>query len=125
MTKSVDLISPIDGSVYLSRNALSREEAYAAAERARTAQPAWAARPLQERIDLVLKARDIIGSQTERMATELAHQMGRPVRYGGEFGGFSERVSYMAEVAAESLAPMVIEDSEAFPRLPRRALRRW
>ena len=117
MTKSVDLISPIDGSVYLSRNALSREEAYAAAERARTAQPAWAARPLQERIDLVLKARDIIGSQTERMATELAHQMGRPVRYGGEFGGFSERVSYMAEVAAESLAPMVIEDSEAFTRM--------
>ena len=117
MTKSVDLISPIDGSVYLSRNALSREQAYAAAERARTAQPAWAARPLQERIDLVLKARDIIGSQTERMATELAHQMGRPVRYGGEFGGFSERVSYMAEVAAESLAPMVIEDSEAFTRM--------
>ena len=117
MTKSVDLISPIDGSVYLSRNALSREQAYAAAERARTAQPAWAARPLQERIDLVLKARDIIGSQTERMATELAHQMGRPVRYGGEFGGFSERVTYMAEVAAESLAPMVIEDSEAFTRM--------
>ncbi|MCB1423502.1 MAG: aldehyde dehydrogenase family protein [Nitratireductor sp.] len=117
MTKSVDLISPIDGSVYLTREVLSRGDAFAAAERARAAQPAWAARPLQERIDLVLKARDIIGSQTERMATELAHQMGRPVRYGGEFGGFSERVTYMAEVAAESLAPMVIEDSEAFTRM--------
>ena len=117
MTKTVDLISPIDGSVYLTREVLSRDDAFAAAERARAAQSAWAARPLQERIDLVLKARDIVGSQTERMASELAHQMGRPVRYGGEFGGFSERVTYMAEVAAESLAPMVIEDSEAFTRM--------
>ena len=30
--------------------------------------------------------------------------MGRPVRYGGEFGGFNERASHMADIAAESLA---------------------
>ncbi|WP_075998118.1 aldehyde dehydrogenase family protein [Salaquimonas pukyongi] len=117
MTKSVDLVSPIDGSVYLTREVLSREDAHAAADRARKAQSAWAERPLQERIDLVLKARDIIGAETDRMATELAHQMGRPVRYGGEFGGFSERATYMAEIAAESLAPMMVEDSDAFTRM--------
>lgn len=121
MTKTVDLISPIDGSVYLSREVLTRKAAFEAAQRARTAQSDWAARPLAERIDLIRKAGDIIGRQTDRMTTELAWQMGRPVRYGGEFKGFNERLTYMSDVAEEALAPMVIEDSNAFRRMIKRA----
>ena len=37
MTKTIELISPIDGSVYLSREVLSRDEAIKAAEKARRA----------------------------------------------------------------------------------------
>lgn len=114
--KTLDLISPIDGSVYLSRDVLSPDAAMAAALRARAAQPEWAARPLAERVALVRKAGEIVGRTTDRMAVELAHQMGRPVRYGGEFGGFIERLGYMADVAQDSLAPMIIEDSDAFVR---------
>ena len=114
--KTIDLISPIDGSVYLRRAVVTRENAFTAAVKARAAQKEWQNRTLQERIDLVEKANEIVGQTTDRMAHELAHQMGRPVRYGGEFGGFSERLSYMAEVATESLAHEVIEDSEAFLR---------
>ena len=118
--KTVDLISPIDGSVYLTRNVMARAQAFEAAETARQAQQDWASRPLQERIDLVLKANEIIGQSTDQMALEIAHQMGRPVRYGGEYGGFSERLTYMAEVAEEGLAPDIIEDSDAFRRLIKR-----
>ena len=50
------------------------------------------------------------------MTEELAHQMGRPVRYGGEFGGLQERTSHMAKIASDALAPTVIEDSDAFSR---------
>ena len=46
--------------------------------------------------------------------------MGRPVRYGGEYGGFSERLSYMAEIAAEGLAEDVIEDSDTARRVIKR-----
>jgi acyl-CoA reductase-like NAD-dependent aldehyde dehydrogenase len=120
MTKTVDLISPIDGSVYLTREVLTRDAAFDAAKRAKAAQAGWAARPLSERIALVRKAGEIIGQQKDRMATELAHQMGRPVRYGGEYGGFNERLTYMADVAEKSLAPMEIEDSDAFRRLIKR-----
>ncbi|WP_010137964.1 aldehyde dehydrogenase family protein [Oceanicola sp. S124] len=112
----VDLISPVDGSVYLSREYVSEAAARAAIEAARAAQPAWAARPLAERIEMVKKAVAIIGSQKERMTEELAHQMGRPVRYGGEFGGFEERALYMASIAEAALAPKVIEDSDSFTR---------
>ncbi|MBM1220445.1 aldehyde dehydrogenase family protein [Ponticoccus sp. SC2-23] len=122
MTK-VDLISPIDGSVYLSRDVLTPEQATDAASRARRAQPGWASRPLSERIEIVRKAGEIIGQTTDRMAVELAHQMGRPVRYGGEFGGFIERLGYMADVAEDSLAPMIIEDSDAFLRQIKRVPR--
>src|SRR6056297_613723 len=120
MTKTQDLISPIDGSVYLTRDVLPRDAAFAAAKRARDAQADWAARPVAERIALVRKAGEIIGTQTDRMATELAHQMGRPIRYGGEYGGFDERLTYMADVAEEGLAPMEIEDSATAHRVIKR-----
>ncbi len=121
MTKTIDLISPIDGSVYLTRETLSRDAAFDAAARARkAAQGNWASRPVEDRIALVLKATEIIGQSTDRMALELAHQMGRPIRYGGEFGGFDERAQYMAKIAVEGLAPDVVEDSDTFRRLIKR-----
>jgi len=52
----------------------------------------------------------------ERVVSELAWQMGRPVRYGGEFGGVNERASYMASIAESALAPLVIEESARFER---------
>lgn len=116
MNKSVKLISPVDGSVYLEREVLGRDSALEAASRARAAQPAWAGTPLHERIELVMRANQIIGQQTERMAQELAWQMGRPIRYGGEYRGFNERVTYMAEIAESALAPVDIEDSDSFKR---------
>ena len=113
---TVKCISPIDGSVYAERETLSNDAALEAVARARKAQKAWAARPLQERVDLVMGALKEIENSTDRMTTELAHQMGRPVRYGGEFGGLQERTSHMAKIAADALAPTVIEDSAAFSR---------
>lgn len=116
MARMIDIVSPIDGSVYASRPLLSGAAAADAVARARAAQPGWAARPLEERIALVLRASEILGGQRDRMALELAHQMGRPVRYGGEYGALDERVRYMAGIAAPALAPMLVEDSPAFQR---------
>lgn len=116
MTKMIRCVSPIDGSVYVERPALSLDAAQAAAARARAAQKAWAARPLAERIALVLKAVEHVGAMNDVIVPELAHQMGRPVRYGGEFRGFNERAQYMAEIAEAALAPIVLEDSAAFRR---------
>ena len=109
-------ISPIDGSLYAERECLSMDAARDDVARARRAQAAWAARPLQERIDLVMGAMAEIERTQERMVTELAHQMGRPVRYGGELGGLKERASYMSKIAQDALAPTIVEDSDAFRR---------
>ncbi|MDP5336890.1 MAG: aldehyde dehydrogenase family protein [Paracoccaceae bacterium] len=116
MTNMIRCISPIDGSVYVERPALTLDAARAAAARARAAQKGWAARPLDERIALVLKAVDKVGAMNDVIVPELAHQMGRPVRYGGEFRGFNERAQYMAQIAEAALAPIVLEDSVVFRR---------
>ncbi len=110
---TVTCTSPIDGTEYATRKCLTLDAARAAIARARTAQVEWRARPLAERVDLVMKGVAEVGRTKDRMTTELAHQMGRPVRYGGEFGGLDERASYMAGIAADTLAPTVVEDSDA------------
>ncbi len=109
-------VSPVDGSVYAERPALNLDEAKAVVARARKAQKAWARRPLDERIALVLKGVARLNEMGDEVVTELAWQMGRPVKYGGEFKGFNERSNYMASIAGEALAPLVIEDSAAFRR---------
>lgn len=114
--KVLQCISPIDGSVYAERPVAGRDEAQRVVDAARTAQKAWAARPLDERIGLVAAGVARIGEMTDEIVPELAHMMGRPVRYGGEFGGVDERASYMASIAGEALKPLMIEDSGDFER---------
>lgn len=113
---TLQCISPIDGSVYAERPALSLAEASAAVARAKAAQAGWAARPLAERIALVKAGIDRLEAMNDAIVPELAHMMGRPVRYGGEFGGVRERTEYMSKIAADALAPLVIETSDTFER---------
>lgn len=109
-------ISPIDGSVYAEREAMSLDAARGAVLKARAAQKAWARRPLEERVQLVLKGVARLNEMVDEVVPELAHMMGRPVRYGGEFKGFNERSNYVASIAADALAPLVIEESGNFER---------
>lgn len=121
MTTTIRCVSPVDGEVYAERPALSPDRAMAAVARAREAQVGWAKVPLAERVRLVQDGIRRLGDQKARIVEELAWQMGRPVRYGGEFGGVNERTAYMGTIAAEALAPMVAEDSARFERRIERA----
>ncbi|MEM7718909.1 MAG: aldehyde dehydrogenase family protein [Pseudomonadota bacterium] len=112
--------SPIDGSIYATRETLSAGAAREAVSRARSAQAAWAARALDERVRLVMAGVKNVGDMNDEIVPALAHQMGRPIRYGGEFRGFNERATYMAEIAQGALADIVIEDSGAFRRVIKR-----
>ncbi len=116
MTRMIQCISPVDGRVYAERAALPPEAAAACVARARAAHPAWAARPLDQRIALVTAAVQNLNDDKPRIVEELAWQMGRPTRFGGEFGGLNERTAYMAKIAAEALAPMVVEETDRFAR---------
>lgn len=117
MTNMIRCISPVDGRVYAERPALSPAAADAAVARAREAQKPWAARPLDERRRLVLAGIAALNERKGPIVDELAWQMGRPTRFGGEFGGVNERAAYMAGIAEEALKPLVAEESDRFTRM--------
>jgi len=113
-------ISPIDGHVVVARQPASLDAAKAAVSAARVAQPAWAARPLDERIRLVIAGMEALGAMNGDIVPELARMMGRPVRYGGEFGGVEERIRHMASIAADTLADIEVGEDASFRRYIRR-----
>ncbi|MCG8431320.1 MAG: aldehyde dehydrogenase family protein, partial [Candidatus Omnitrophica bacterium] len=95
---------------------MSKDEALARIERSKAAGKTWAARPLAERRDLVMKAIHQLATHREEAAEEVAMMMGRPKAQFFEFNGCIERATYMAEIAEEALKPIVTEDSDKFER---------
>jgi len=116
----IQCVSPVDGSIYVERDTLSLKEARTLAERASAAQVSWASRSLQERIDLVKAGVAEIGRMNDDIVPELAWQMGRPIRYGGEFGGFEERALHMAQIAERALSPIKVSQTPEFDRIIKR-----
>jgi len=116
----IQCISPIDGTVVAVREAMDQQAASAIIRGARAAQTAWAARPLDERVALVSAGVAALGAANDEIVPELARMMGRPVRYGGEFGGVEERASHMASIAATSLADIEVGEDTQFRRFIRR-----
>ena len=116
MSKKIQCVSPINGTVFAERDVSTMDASFAAVTRAKTAGKAWAARSISERVSLVMAGVARLGEMTDETVPELAQMMGRPVRYGGEFGGMNERASYMAEIAKTALAPVIVEESNAFQR---------
>ncbi|MFQ5623085.1 MAG: aldehyde dehydrogenase family protein [Paracoccaceae bacterium] len=116
MTKMLRCMSPIDGSVFAERPVMEPDAAAIAVSTARALQAAWRARPLAERVALVRAGVARLGEMNDEVVPELARMMGRPVRYGGEFRGVDERASYMADIAERALAPIIVEESDAFER---------
>lgn len=116
MTETVKLKSPIDGSIYAERPVATDQAVNAAVERARAAQVSWAQTPIAERGRLMLAFLEALVAMSDEIVPELAWQMGRPTRYGGEFGGVKERVNYMVGIAERALAPVIAEDRPGFRR---------
>src|SRR5581483_2801641 len=110
------IISPVDGSVYAERPIARDTEIDAAASSARAALPEWRAVPIKKRADYMLAFLDALVAMNDEITVELAWQMGRPVRYGGERRAAEERVRAMAAMAEEALKPYVPPETPGFRR---------
>jgi acyl-CoA reductase-like NAD-dependent aldehyde dehydrogenase len=114
--ETVKIKSPIDGSIYAERPIASDQAINAAVERAKAAQVKWAETPIASRSRYALAFLDALVAMNDEIVPELAWQMGRPTRYGGEKGGVIERVKYMVDIAERALAPVVADDKPGFRR---------
>lgn len=112
--------SPIDGRELVCRPAASAAEIDAALASARKAQQAWRNIPVAERSRAILSFMEELLSMNQEIVPELAQQMGRPVRYGGEFRPVEERIRYMVSIAENALSPIVPEPRQGFRRMIKR-----
>jgi acyl-CoA reductase-like NAD-dependent aldehyde dehydrogenase len=110
----------VDGREVARRTTASPAEIDAALKAARKAQAEWRKVSVAERSKFALKFMDALLSLNQEVVPELALQMGRPVRYGGEFRPVEERVRTMIALAEESLADIVPAPKDGFKRFIRR-----
>ena len=71
---------------------------------------------------MVLRFLDALLAMNQEVVPELAQQMGRPVRYGGEFRGVEERTRYMVRIAEDEprAASVPDDEREGFRRMIKR-----
>jgi acyl-CoA reductase-like NAD-dependent aldehyde dehydrogenase len=113
-------ISPVDGSEVARRRIATVREIAETLAAARQAQRDWSKVPLAERKAKVLAFLEALRAQNDEIVPELAMQMGRPVRYGGELPSLEERVHVLVELSDEALAPKTPAERPGFRRMIKR-----
>jgi len=116
MADTVKIYSPIDGRMYAERPVASGAEIEAAVARAKAARKAWGEVTVRERAKFLEHFVDALLSKNDEIVPELAWQMGRPVRFGGEKRGVEERSRHMIAIAEDSLAPSERPAKDGFKR---------
>ncbi len=107
------ILNPADGALVRE---LADDTAAVVAEkyaRARTAQPAWAAVPLDQRLGAIERFRKLIEKRKDELARMLTLETGKPIRQSGnELGALAGRLEFFLDKTAAALAPeTVLEDA--------------
>ena len=117
MTDDLNIVSPVDGSIYASRPAASADEVGRVFSQAAAAQRDWAPTSIADRANYCTRFVDAFVAMQDDMVPELAWQMGRPISVGaGEIRGFEERARHMISIAEGALAPIHPSPMEGFDR---------
>ena len=109
-------LSPIDGRELVRRPSASAAQITTTLDKARSAQRQWARVPLQERMRKISAFVDAMLAMNQEVVPELAQQMGRPIKWGGEFKPFEQRARAMISYAPKALAPITPDPLDGFTR---------
>lgn len=117
-----EVISPIDQSVYLTREIASAKAMEKAVAQAEKAGKHWRQTSISERAAICRKAVQYFVDHAAEIGKELTWQMGRPIKYTPLeiTKGFKERASYMIDIAENALADVQIEAISGFQRFIRK-----
>lgn len=120
MTKTINIISPINNSTLAERPLATEKEINTRLNNAVAAQIHWAKTPINERARFCNRAIDALVDQSADIGREITLQMGRPIKYtAGEIQGLAERGRYMIDIAEEELKDILIEPKQGFSRFIR------
>ncbi len=106
---ALKILNPADGSLIRE---LAEDDAQAVAgkyARARAAQPAWAARPLEERLDAIRRFKQLVDKRKPELARTLTLEMGKPIRQSrGELDAVAGRIDFFLNSTKSALAPETV-----------------
>ncbi|MDA0803936.1 MAG: aldehyde dehydrogenase family protein [Planctomycetota bacterium] len=86
--------------------------------RAREAQVGWAAKSLDERASIILRAKDPLAAAAERMGSLASREMGKPIKEAlGEAKHAAGGLEEMVKESVEALREEVLEDASVRTRL--------
>lgn len=116
-----EVVSPVDNSVYVTREYATDKAIQTVLDRASQAQSQWQALPLTQRQHLCRAMIEKFCVNKDIIAEEICWQMGRPIRFaGGEVDGVVERASHMIEIAEAALEPLTLPVVSGFTRFIKR-----
>ena len=115
-----EIRSPVDGS-RIFREPASPQNLAETLLKSTAAQKSWRQFALSDRANLLLEATNALMGRSDLIATEITHQMGRPIRFSaGEVAGFAHRARAMIDLAGPSLCDLTLEKEEGCNRFIRR-----
>ncbi|HEY4068172.1 MAG TPA: aldehyde dehydrogenase family protein [Burkholderiaceae bacterium] len=78
---------------------------------ARAAQPAWAAEPVEARLQVMQRFRVAVAAEVETLAATMTAEVGKPIRQSrNEINGFLGRIDFFLAQAQATLAPQQVFD---------------
>lgn len=121
MPDTFDVITPVDGSIYLTRSFATESEIAAAVEKAKSAQRQWRRVPLADRMALCQKAVDILVSRSDELGQEVAWQIGRPLHVAAAeiSSGYQNRARHFISLAESALADAPCTGTDGVTRFVR------
>ena len=119
MTSSLKITNPATGTLLAEVPADDAASVATKAARARAAQPAWATRPLAERLAMVVAFRGLVVAELETLAATLTAEVGKPLAQSrNELNGFLGRIDFfLAGVEASTADENVFADASTRERI--------
>lgn len=107
---TLESINPLDGSLVGAVEVTPEKEVPRLVERARKAQPEWAALGMEGRAELLRRAAEGFQARSQELAELITREMGKPVRESlGEVRGIAAGIQGELEEMGEALAPEHVE----------------
>src|SRR5205823_921503 len=92
---AMKIINPATGGVLIDVVADNAKSVRAKYDRARKAQPKWAATPIRKRLAVLRKFRDIVVERMPELARTLSLEVGKPIRQSrNELNGLTGRINF-------------------------------
>ncbi len=103
--------NPADGS--LVKEVPEADDVAGAYKRARAAQPAWAAVPLQKKLEAVSRFKNLVAGKTEELAKTLTSEMGKPIKQAkNELNALGPRIDFFLQHAQKALSPEEVTNDQ-------------